>query len=195
MADFAQKRFEGGESDAFLLERVAARDSEAFLLLYGRYKLRVFSLILRILKDRQLSEEALQDVFQRLWDRPEMYRSDKGLLLSLLLTVARNISLDYKRKESRRARYYVIPVEEYELRAASSVSGLDFESVQAMRKMLDELPAEQRSTLELAYFEGLTHQELAAETGESLGTVKTRIRLGLQKLKKALQAGLLMLSI
>lgn len=195
MADFAQKRFEGGESDAFLLERVGVRDSEALLLLYGRYKLRVFSLILRILKDRQASEEVLQDVFQRLWDRPEMYQPGKGLLLSWLLTVARNISLDYKRKESRRARYYVISDEEYELQAASSVSGLDFESVQAMRTMLEELPAEQRKVLELAYFEGLTHPELAAETGESLGTVKTRIRLGLQKLRKALQAGLLMLSL
>jgi RNA polymerase sigma-70 factor, ECF subfamily len=193
MADSAHQRLERNESDEFLLERVVARDQEAFLALYLRYKNRVFSLILTILKDRPLSEEVLQDLFQKLWDRPEMYQSAKGHLLSWLLTVARNISLDYKRKESRRARYYVVPDEDFEVNAIAACPTLDPESLQSIQKLLATLPAEQKKALDLAYFEGLTHPEMAAETGESLGTMKTRIRLGLQKLRTALRAGMVML--
>ncbi|MFO0282808.1 MAG: RNA polymerase sigma factor, partial [Acidobacteriota bacterium] len=99
----------GLDSDEHLVSRIRRRDGEALLLVYRRYRLRVFALILRILKNRPLAEEVLQDVFQRLWDYHEKFDPAKGQLLAWLLTVARNLSLDHKRKESRRAAHHVYP--------------------------------------------------------------------------------------
>ncbi|MBM3760840.1 MAG: hypothetical protein FJW36_11395 [Acidobacteria bacterium] len=82
-------------SDGELLERVKQRDGESLLVLYRRYRLRVFALILRVLQNRPQAEEVLQDVFQRLWDHPEKFDPAKGQLLAWLLTVGRNISLDH----------------------------------------------------------------------------------------------------
>ena len=172
--------------DEALLIRIRERDGDALLELYRRYRLRVFALILRILKDRALAEEVLQDVFQRLWDHPEKFDPSKGQLLGWLITVARNISLDHKRKESRRSIYHV-----YTNEASSPDPALSAEVVQSVRQVLENLPPEQKQVLELSYFEGLTHLELSEQLGESLGTVKTRIRLGMQKLKQALTLGLL----
>lgn len=169
-------------TDEELLDRLSARDGDALMALYRRYKLRVFALVLRILKDRATAEEVLQDLFQRLWDHPEKYDASKGQLLVWLLTVARNISLDHKRKESRRAAFYVYPNVE-------TIHRLDPETIHSVRQVLDTLPAEQKRVLELSYFEGLTHPELAESLGESLGTIKTRIRLGMQKLKQAMSLG------
>lgn len=183
---------ENQHSDQELLLRVKMRDGDALLDLYRRYRLRVFALVLRILKDRPLAEEVLQDVFQRLWDHPDKFDAGKGQLLPWLLTVGRNISLDHKRKESRRAVYHVYPNETAGLEPMPSIGGtLDPETIQSVRQVLNTLPQEQRRVLELSYFEGLTHPELAEQLGESLGTVKTRIRLGMQKLKQAFSLELL----
>jgi RNA polymerase sigma-70 factor (ECF subfamily) len=180
----------GLDSDEQLLARVRSRDGEALLVVYRRYRLRVFALILRILKDRPLAEEVLQDVFQRLWDHPEKYDPAKGQLLAWLLAVARNISLDHKRKESRRAIHHVYPDDVQQLDPLPAMNpSLDLAAVQSLRQVLDTLPVEQKTVLELSYFEGLTHPELAEQLGESLGTVKTRIRLGMQKLKQAFHLG------
>ncbi len=179
------------DTDEELLAKVRARDGEALLGLYRRYRLRVFALVLRILKDRPVAEEVLQDVFQRLWDHPQKYDAGKGQLLPWLLTVARNISLDHKRKESRRAVYHVYPDETGQVESPRlTADPLDPETVYSLRGLMETLPPEQRKVLELAYFDGLTHPELAAQLGESLGTVKTRIRLGLQKLRQALSLGM-----
>ncbi len=179
-------------SDEELLRRVHAREGDALMALYRRYRLRVFALVLRILQDRPTAEEVLQDLFQKLWDHPEKFDSSKGELLSWLLTVARNISLDHKRKESRRASFYVYPDVETQVELASLTEHrLDAETIHSVRQVLETLPEEQKRVLELSYFEGLTHPELAETLGESLGTVKTRIRLGMQKLKNAMSLGLL----
>jgi RNA polymerase sigma-70 factor, ECF subfamily len=175
-------------TDGELLERVKQRDGEALLVLYRRYRLRVFALILRVLQDRPQAEEVLQDVFQRLWDHPEKFDPAKGQLLAWLLTVGRNISLDHKRKESRRAVYHVYPDE---AAPAAVDCPLDAETIHSVRQVLETLPEEQKRVLEMSYYDGLTHVELAEQLGESLGTVKTRIRLGMQKLKQGLRLGLL----
>ncbi|MGA2412910.1 MAG: sigma-70 family RNA polymerase sigma factor [Candidatus Sulfotelmatobacter sp.] len=178
------------QDDVSLLAKVEQRDPDALLALYRKYNTRVFSLIYRIVENRPAAEELLQDAFQRLWDRPQMYSAGKGPLLSWLLTVARNIALDYRRKESRRAAHLVTPLGEEEgfnmdnfpdLRSAA-----DPDLSRTIRQAMESLPPAQKNALELAYFEGLTHQELAERTGESLGTVKTRIRLGISKLREAL---------
>lgn len=183
---------ESPATDAELLRDVRQRDGDALLALYRRYRLRIFALTLRILKNHSQAEEALQDVFQRLWDHPEKYDPAKGSLLAWLLTVARNISLDYKRKESRRAVYHVYPDEASQVEAPrNTVVNLDFETAHSLRQALSTLPTEQRRVLELAYYDGMTHPELAEQLGESLGTVKTRIRLGMQKLKQAFRLEIL----
>ncbi len=165
-------------TDGELVERIRQRDGDALLILYRRYRLRVFALTLKILKNREVAEEVLQDVFQRLWDAPDKYDESKGQLLGWLVTVARNLSLDHKRKESRRATYHVYPNETVPMPA---------EDLQSIRQALATLPPEQKDVLELSYWEGLTHSELAERLGESLGTVKTRIRLGMAKVKQALR--------
>jgi RNA polymerase sigma-70 factor, ECF subfamily len=172
-------------SDVILLSRLAERDQEALLALYRRYQLRVFSLILRITKNRPMSEEILQDVFFRLWSRPEAYGPEKGQLLSWLLVVAKNLSLDRLRGEIRRGSGSVFSLDD--LRIEARLPEPDLDQQRSLRAVLDELPPAQREALELIYFEGLTHVELAERTGEPLGTVKTRVRLGMAKLKDALR--------
>ncbi len=173
-----------------LLAQVQEREPDALLALYRKYSTRVFSLLYRIVDDRSTAEELLQDTFQRLWERPQMYSAEKGPLLSWLLTVGRNIALDYKRKESRRAAHLVLDIGGEEGFNLENLPGLgpaaDPDLSRTIRQALDNLPPAQKEVLELAYFEGLTHQELAERTGDSLGTVKTRIRLGIGKLREAL---------
>jgi RNA polymerase sigma-70 factor (ECF subfamily) len=179
-------------SDALLMERVVRRDAEAFVTLYRRYRLRVFSLILHMVKDRGHAEEILQDVFQRLWDRGEQYQAGQGQLLSWLLSVARNCSIDFLRKESRRGGLCVSMDEEFQQQAMQLAGhAMDAETVRSVRQALEALPPEQSRVLELTYFEGLTQQEMAEELGESLGTIKTRVRLGMEKLKQAVRVGIL----
>jgi RNA polymerase sigma-70 factor (ECF subfamily) len=178
------------QDDSLLLAQVREREPDALLALYRKYSTRVFSLLYRIVDDRSTAEELLQDTFQRLWERPQMYSAEKGPLLSWLLTVGRNIALDYKRKESRRAAHLVLDIGGEEGFNLENLPGLgpaaDPDLSRTIRQALDNLPPAQKEVLELAYFEGLTHQELAERTGDSLGTVKTRIRLGIGKLREAL---------
>lgn len=168
-------------ADSELLTLVSQRDSEALLVLYRRYHVRVYSLIFRLLDDQGIAEEVLQDVFHRLWEKSHLFDSTKGSLLSWLFTVARNLSLDRRRHESHRGKITVVPIEEKHCEAVGSWESFDL--ADAVRQALADLPAAQREAIELAFFEGLTHQELAARQKESLGTVKTRIRLGLGKLR------------
>lgn len=180
------------QDDSFLLAQVEKRDPDALQALYRKYSSRVFSLIYRIVENRSAAEELLQDTFYRLWERPHFYSAEKGTLVSWLLTVGRNIALDHKRKESRRAAHHVITPgdgEGFDIENLPEIGALtDPDLSRSIRQAMESLPPAQKSTLEMAYFEGLTHQELAERTGESLGTVKTRIRLGISKLREALRS-------
>jgi len=180
------------QDDSFLLAQVEKRDPDALQALYRKYSNRVFSLIYRIVENRSAAEELLQDTFYRLWERPHFYSAEKGTLVSWLLTVGRNIALDHKRKESRRAAHHVITPgdgEGFDIEHLPEIGALtDPDLSRSIRQAMESLPPAQKSTLEMAYFEGLTHQELAERTGESLGTVKTRIRLGISKLREALRS-------
>ena len=180
------------QDDSFLLAQVEKRDPDALQALYRKYSNRVFSLIYRIVENRSAAEELLQDTFYRLWERPHFYSAEKGTLVSWLLTVGRNIALDHKRKESRRAAHHVITPgdgEGFDMENLPEIGALtDPDLCRSIRQAMESLPPAQKSTLEMAYFEGLTHQELAERTGESLGTVKTRIRLGISKLREALRS-------
>jgi RNA polymerase sigma-70 factor, ECF subfamily len=172
--------------DRLLMERIRRREPQALIDVYALYGKRVFSLILRIVHDRQSAEEILQDTFMRLWNRYEFYDSEKGALLSWLFRVARNGALDFRRKESRRGNFDVVFIEGDPELEDLHEDVLSVETAFAVRDALSALPSAQKHLIELAYFEGLTHSELAEQTGESLGTVKSRIRLGLKKLRDVL---------
>jgi len=149
--------------------------------LYDRYSSVVYSVALRVLGDTGAAEDVLQEVFIQLWRNPLAFNASRGNLGAWLAVIARNRAIDAlrKRRPETDVTDIVVSVE-------PDLAG-DAERARAMEKVrgaLGSMPAAQRSALEMAYFEGLTHTEIAAKTGEPLGTVKTRIRAGLMALRK-----------
>lgn len=172
--------------DAALLSRMAERDPAAVSALYDRHARILFSLILRILRDRSEAEDVLQEVFVRAWTRVETYDRDLGSPLAWLIRIARNRAIDRLRSREVRERTEEAaperaPVETPEARASLS------ERQRAVRHALGALTADQRALIEHAYFQGLSQSELAARFNLPLGTVKTRIRTGMGVLRRALQ--------
>ena len=152
--------------------------------LYDRYSSVVYSVALRVLGDTGAAEDVLQEVFIQLWRNPLAFNASRGNLGAWLAVIARNRAIDAlrKRRPETDVTDIVVSVE-------PDLAG-DAERARAMEKVrgaLGSMPAAQRSALEMAYFEGLTHTEIAAKTGEPLGTVKTRIRAGLMALRKAFE--------
>lgn len=171
-------------ADADLMPLVARRSESALVEVYRRYGRRVYPLIRRIVGNDGLAEEVVQDVFVRLWNRPEQYRPDGGQLAAWLTTVARNLALDALRKDRRWRDQADVDDHAYRLHTAAPEGGV--EATLAVRDCLNTLPAEQREAVELAYFEGLSHVEVAGRLGEPLGTVKSRLRLAFEKLRTSL---------
>lgn len=185
-----------GWTDEALMAAIAARDDAAFVVLYERYAALVYSTSLRILADPQLAEDAAQDVFVRLWRRPEAFQPERGRFLSWLLSVVRNRAVDELRVRGRRRQREVVSTglpDGDDHRPSSSgrddpeISAQLVEEQTLVREALLTLPGEQRQALELAYFGGLTQQEIAIGLKQPLGTIKTRMRLGMQKLRRALE--------
>ncbi len=178
--------------DEQLIIGVASAQTEALAEIYDRYGRLVFSLALRVLDDESLAEEVTQDVFTQLWNKADQYRSAQGKVITWLTSMARNRSIDILRRRSVRPEGHQIgwadgtspdladPVEVEE----------QVELGQDRHRLLvaiHELPEEQRRVLALAYFQGYSHQEIADALQEPLGTVKTRLRLAMQKLRQALE--------
>lgn len=183
-------------TDEALMLAVTARDDTAFAALYDRYVDLVYSAAVRVLGDAQLAEDATQDVFVRLWRRPETFVAERGRFLSWLMSVARNRAVDELRARGRRRKREGIALADTEEAHINDTPRTDedplraaqlHEEQRAVRRALCELPAEQKLALELAYFGGLTQQEISVTLHEPLGTVKTRIRLGMQKLRRSLE--------
>ncbi len=181
--------------DEELMERLFYRDLKAFETLYDRYGDLVYSTALRIIRDVPLAEDISQEIFLRLWRWPEKYVAQRGRFLTWLLSVTRNRAVDEVRSRGRRYRYETPTLSggEQEPQQVKADDAHDpalvaqlAEQRRAVRAALAELPPEQRQLIELAYFGGLTQQEMAHLLGQPLGTVKTRIRLGMQKLRAAL---------
>jgi RNA polymerase sigma-70 factor, ECF subfamily len=176
---------EGRASDAALIERITQRDEAALAALYDRHAAMLSSVLNRILRDTQAAEEILQDIFFQLWRAPTRFDASRGSLPGWLLVIARNRAISRLRRHN--------PAAGDELGENSVVLPANFESAVAQKQLLDRvkgalenLPAEQRAAIELAYFEGLTHSEIAARTGDPLGTVKTRLRSAVETLKRTL---------
>jgi len=177
--------------EASLGERLRQQDVSAFEELYDRHSRLIYALVLRIVQHSASAEEVAQDVFLQLWRNASQYDGARGAFLPWLVTMARNRALDHLRLKGERQRRREEQAEELPpvVCAPDFDAGLDQERRAAkVRGLLAALEPRQRRAIELAYFEGLSHSEIAAALEEPLGTVKSWIRNGLGKLRQGLEA-------
>jgi RNA polymerase sigma-70 factor, ECF subfamily len=177
-------------SDPALMRRLLQRDVGAFEELYDRHSRLVYALVLRILQQAATAEEVVQDVFLQLWRNTALYDGSRGPFVPWLLTVARSRALDQLRLKSERQRRREDQTDELPpLVAIPDFEGSLDEKRRAtrVRELMNSLHPQQRRAIELAYFEGLSHSEIANALKEPLGTVKSWIRNGLSRLKEGLQ--------
>jgi RNA polymerase sigma-70 factor, ECF subfamily len=179
--------------DADLIGRAADGDAHALEVLYDRYARVVYSFALRIVGDQQVAEELLQEVFFRAWQQGSSFRSSRGSFITWLLSITHNMAIDEVRKRRRRPQKSDNDDPETAL-AGVPDAGQDVEEEvwlgtlrETISAAMETLPPAQREAIELAYFRGLTQREIADLTGEPLGTIKTRMRLGMQKLRDQLE--------
>ncbi len=171
--------------DQNLIRRVVGGDEAALAILYDRYAGIVYSVVSRVLNDVGAAEEVLQDIFHQLWRTASNFDAKRGTLAGWLLVMARNRAIDRLR---RRRKGEEDPLVENLVPFALNLeaSAAREELMGKVKAALVALPGSQREALELAYFEGLTHTEIAERTREPLGTIKTRLRSALQALRKTL---------
>lgn len=171
--------------DRALLDRVRANDHAAMVVLFDRYGGMIYSTALRILGDYGQAEDVMQELLFRLWRNPADFIQERGSLGAWLMVVARNRSIDIlRRRKPVDSPDDVVLVANTDLASETERDVL----MEKVRVVVRNLPPEQQKSLELAFFEGLTHLEIAEKTGAPLGTVKTRIRSALTSLRKALAA-------
>lgn len=181
---------EAAATDGELMAGLLAEDVSALERLYDRYATLVFSVSLRIVRDRQIAEDVTQEVFLRLWRRPALYDPARGRLLGWLISVTRNRAIDEQRRRHRRDQSESGETP-WQLRAEDRLDDPALaahlaELRRTVGRALAQLPAAQREAIELAYFGGLTQTEIAERTRAPLGTVKTRVRLGMRHLREML---------
>jgi RNA polymerase sigma-70 factor (ECF subfamily) len=174
-------------NDVELLRAIAARDEGALAALYDRYRAILLGLLMRILNNREEAEDVLQELFLQVWRRAADFDENRGRPFTWLVTMARSRGIDRLRALASRERVAAEGARD-ETEAVSDAASDAFRSEQRglVNSALAQLPDEQQRTLMLAYFEGLTQSEIAARLGAPLGTVKTRMRTGLMKLRELL---------
>jgi len=177
-----QPRHDAAALDATAVSRVGAGDVDALRELYARYGRMIYAIAYRVVRDAHTAEECVQDVFVELWRHAQRYDARRGLVSTWLCTIARNRAIDAARSRERRAvpSWYVEPPGHSDDTAAL-VTRAD-EAVRVAEAMA-ALPAAQLEVVQLAYFEGLTQNEIAQRLGIALGTVKSRMRLALDRLR------------
>jgi RNA polymerase sigma-70 factor, ECF subfamily len=176
----------GRLEDEALIRLLTQQDVRALDALYARYSRPVFSLALKILGDREVVEEVVQEVFLRLWTRAASFDPQRGKLLSWLLTITHHRAVDELRR--RRSQPEMDGLQEQLASAEEPASDpsetyAHVENREAIQRALAQLPENQRKPIEMAYYGGLTQVEIAQALHEPLGTIKTRMRLGMQKLR------------
>jgi RNA polymerase sigma-70 factor (ECF subfamily) len=176
------------EADAGIVKRLQARDPQALAEIYDRYGRIVYSLILRVVRNRAIAEDLLQETFLRVWNRAQAFDAQRGAFGPWLLSVARNRAIDYLRSAGGRERNAVEweEVDHPSLYIHMERDILASDHVRLIRAALLKLDPRQREVIELAYFEGLTQTEMAKRMGQPLGTVKTWMRTALKNLRDEL---------
>jgi RNA polymerase sigma-70 factor (ECF subfamily) len=173
--------------DVELLKAIAARDEAALAQLYDRYRVIVFGLLMRILNNREEAEDVLQEVFLQVWRKAGDFDENRGRPFTWLVTLGRSRGIDRLRTLASRDRVAEAGAREV-IEQISDAATDTFKSEQRglVNRALAQLPDEQKWPLMLAYFDGLTQSEIAARLGAPLGTVKTRMRTGLMRLRELL---------
>ncbi len=179
------------QSDEQLIARVLRGDTAAHEALFDRYSPVVMGLAYKITRDRAVAEEVVQETFWRLWRKADSFQTRRGSFTSWFFSIARNLSIDAVRRQrnqglpANKAEQIVEQIAD----PAADVAEAAWSGVrtQQVRAAVAGLPVEQRDVIEMAYFRGMTRQEIAQITGEPLGTIHTRARLALQKLREALR--------
>lgn len=171
--------------DGTVLDAVRRGDARALEELYRRHSPRLYALLLRMLRENADAEEILQETFVDAWRRAGEYAASRGSVEAWLITIARSRAIDRIRNRGARLRL-VRQTEQQAPADAPQSEPPDVHAQTRLRRALGTLPPEQRRALELAYWEGLSQSEISEHTGDPLGTVKTRVRLGLQRLAELL---------
>ncbi|HEU4507752.1 MAG TPA: sigma-70 family RNA polymerase sigma factor [Pyrinomonadaceae bacterium] len=173
--------------DVELMKAIAARDEAALAQLYDRYRVIVFGLLMRILNNREEAEDVLQEVFLQVWRKAGDFDESRGRPFTWLVTLGRSRGIDRLRTLASRERVAEAGAREV-IEQISDAASDAFKSEQRglVNSALAQLPDEQKRPLMLAYFDGLTQSEIAARLGAPLGTVKTRMRTGLMRLRELL---------
>ena len=175
-------------SDQELVRRIARGDRAAYSTFYDRHSPRAYGLILRILGRCPDADDVLQEVFWQVWQRAEKFDASRGTPFMWVMLLARSRSLDNRRKVGRRKMGSVEAVGANPVAVGEDADSrtLLAEAIGRARSALEKLPVEQKSAIQMAFYGGWTYAEIAERQGEPLGTVKTRIRLGMQKLRDLL---------
>jgi RNA polymerase sigma-70 factor, ECF subfamily len=178
------------KEDLELIRRMASKDAKALDAFYGRYNRVAFALILRIVGNREDAEDVLTDVFWQVWQQSSRYESSRGKPIAWLLTIARTRAIDCIRSTSRQQSKTGELDQQNDPPAAPAEPDpfVAADTRNAVQEALQTLPEQQRIALEMAYFQGMSHSEIAAALGQPLGTVKDRIRNGMMHLRKRLRA-------
>lgn len=173
-----------GMNDGALVAAIRNGNQEAMAELYDRYSSVVYAVALRVLGDTSAAEDILQEIFMQLWRKPGAFDASRGNLAPWLAVITRNRAVDVLRKRRPQSELEDTTLTVDPDFAGEADRGLIVEKV---RSALQAMSSQQRSALEMAYFEGYSHSEISAKTGEPLGTIKTRIRSGLMQLRKLVE--------
>ncbi|NJM40526.1 MAG: sigma-70 family RNA polymerase sigma factor [Anaerolineae bacterium] len=171
-----------------LMLRIQQRDPTALSDLYDLFSSKVYSLTAMILGEDMAAQEVTQDVFMKVWDRPESYRDEQGKFASWLLTVARRSAIDRLRRENRQF-LIAASLDDDEFPQLRDFAEDDETRWRELRLLMDELPPDQRETLVLSFYRGLSQSDISAYLNVPLGTIKTRMKLAMDKLRVAWRRG------
>ncbi len=179
-------------AEAELIEKLRARNPDAIAVAYDRYGSLAYSVFVRVTRDQSVAEDLVQELFLRVWNKGRDFDPAKGTLGVWILSIARNIAIDHVRSAHARFQTRLRPIEQtdqlsfsYKPKAPESI----IDSARAVKQAFSELTSNQRRVLEMAYFEGFSQSEIAAELQEPLGTVKSWMRSAMGRLRTSVKAG------
>ncbi len=166
-----------------IIRRLIEQDQSALSEVYQQFSGLVYSIALRVVQNSTMAEEVTQDTFLKIWNQPQTWDPNRGKFVSWLLTITRYTAIDRLRLEKRRPMQDAVELDDLRLGKNGLMDDPVWQDGRALRSLMERLPPDQVEVIELAFFEGMSHSEMADYLSLPLGTVKTRVRLGLQKLK------------